>query len=103
MAQVFSHPSEIDKYIHDMDTFKAKLSNFCKEKSDCEHAGNIIRFQIKDGYAVYMVLDYNRIIHIPESDAYQIHDSHARGLNKDDIISLVDCQKALDELFALHN
>ena len=109
MAKVFGFPNEItfpefqwkdqNKYEKDVQEAKDKLKVFCKENSKCPDAGKIISFQIADGYAQYMIFKYSEIIHIPEGDAYQIHDATARGLRKADIVNMLKAEKLMDSLF----
>lgn len=88
-----------EKYKADCDEYREKLRAFCKSQTKCPDAGVIIRFQIADGYAQYMVMSYTKLIHIQEDDAYSIPAAHARGLNKADILQNIKSAKALAELF----
>jgi hypothetical protein len=110
MAKVFSTPENIQcpgfqwndqaKYSADVSAFKESLKTFCKDNSKCPDAGEIIRFQIADGYAQYMVFKYTELFHIEEGDAYQIPEAHSRGLRKADIIQKIKAGKAMEKLFA---
>lgn len=78
---------------------KDKLKEFCKEQSNCPHAGEVVGFPVADGKALYMILDYKRLIHLPINDAWSIPEAHARGLRKEDLIGIVERQNAIDALF----
>lgn len=111
MATVYSHPEEIqdlnesllcsdyEGYKKDMERFEADLKAFCQENSKCPHAGEVIDFPVADGKALYMVLDYRRLIHLPFYDGYGIPDAHTRGLRKADIVQNIERRKAIRELF----
>ncbi|CAH6992030.1 conserved hypothetical protein [Vibrio chagasii] len=112
MAKIYSHPRHIEFPKPDyrnynraeedkkLAKFLEELRNFCKtERPKCPDAGKIIRFQVADGYAQYMIYDYRTIIHIPEGDAYSIPCAHARGLLKADLVSLVKSEEAKAKLF----
>lgn len=109
MAQVYNTPESIpfppyqwkdqSKYESDVSDFKEELKEFCQKESKCPDSGEIISFQIADGYAQYMVLSYSKLIHIPEGDGYEISDALARGLRKDDIIGHIKYAKGIKELF----
>lgn len=111
MAKVCAIPEDIaplndsimfdyEAYEKDYQRLKKELGDWCKKYSKCPHAGEIIDFPIADGKAIYMVFDYNQIIHIPFGDAWQIPDAHARGLIKEDIVQNVERRKAIADLFA---
>jgi|AntDeeMinimDraft_5_1070356.scaffolds.fasta_scaffold08800_3 hypothetical protein len=111
MATVYSAPKGFEFPNYDIslsheenrqkeDEATAKLKEFCREQSNCPHAGEVIGFPIADGKAMYMILDYKRLIHMPVGDAWSIPDAHARGLRKADLIHEVDRGKSLAALFA---
>lgn len=68
------------------------------------NTGELVRFPIADGYAVYMVAEDNKgvlsLIHSPLGDAYSISEAHARGLNKKDILQHIGQHKAMRKLFS---
>lgn len=109
MVQIYNSPETIQfpayqwkdpsKYEADIAFLKNELKVFCQKESKCPDAGEIIRFQIADGYAQYMIFSYTKLIHIPEDDAYQISDALARGLRKEDILGSIKNAKALKKLF----
>ncbi|MBR37171.1 MAG: hypothetical protein CMF13_02245 [Idiomarina sp.] len=112
MATVYRHPEHIEEpqYCGDYKkhedaekTFIQNIVDFCKENSNCPHAGEEINFPIADGKARYIVLNYRQIIHLPVGDKWSIPDAHARGLRKDDIIQNIESRKALEALFENRN
>lgn len=59
--------------------------------------GEVIRFGVGDGYAMYMVMNGTKIMHLPLGDAWQIPDAHARGLR---VAEEVKRERAWRELFS---
>jgi len=61
---------------------------------------DIVRFQIADGYAKYLVTPSRTTLkHIPIGDGYRIPAAYVRGLTKTDIERHLGSQRALAELF----
>jgi hypothetical protein len=65
------------------------------------YIGEIVRFGVGDGNAVYMILRLKpcEIMHIPIGDAWQIPAAHARGLKASDLRGMVERDRKLTELF----
>lgn len=65
-------------------------------------AGEIIRFQVADGYAQYMVAREKPLwlLHLPIHDAWTIPAAHLRGLQLSDVRQQVESGRRLDALFA---
>lgn len=74
---------------HIFDTAKAGL------------VGEVIRFQVADGYAQYMVWQQSplSLIHIATMDGYSIPEAHIRGLRLADVKDLVARERRMRELF----
>ena len=70
---------------------------------DGELVGAVIRFQIADGYALYLVSEVGaknvELQHIPYCDGYQIPAAHLRGLTKADISQQVNAERRMAALF----
>ena len=64
-----------------------------------KRTGEIVRFQVADGYALYMLADGQKsaLIHLPYGDAYQYPD--VRYLPKAEILRRVEADKRLTALF----
>lgn len=64
--------------------------------------GKVVKFQIADGYAEYMVVSEKpvQLIHLGFGDGYQIPDAHMRGLNLSDIREMVKSEEALARMFS---
>lgn len=83
--------------------FRMIQSNGCKrvkEHSDCEYAGEIVKYHIADGYAEYMVFSVKpvKLVHIPLYDAY--HFPYAHRWTAKDIKDMVKRERAMKELFS---
>lgn len=65
-------------------------------------SGEIIRFQIADGYAQYMVESSRplRLVHLNVCDGYQVLGATIRGLRLADVEAMVARERRLAELFA---
>lgn len=63
--------------------------------------GEIVRFQVADGYAEYVVWKQKplQLIHLSHGDGYAIPAAHERGLRLSDVRQNVERSKALAELF----
>lgn len=63
------------------------------------HSGQIVRFPIGDGFALYMLADgpQSFLIHLPYGDGYHYPD--AQHLPKDEIIRRIDGERRLADLF----
>ena len=110
MAKLYSVPSEIRKpkvdfsdfkaYERDCERYENEIRAFIKQSGyNGKNAGEIIRFQVADGYAQYMVLSMRpaSLIHIDTMDAW--HFQYAHALSAKDIQEAVDREKAMAKLF----
>jgi len=110
MGKVYSPPSSIEKPQFSIDDlpgyFKAeeeyvkKVQDWAKENGDSEGlSGEIIRFQVADGYAQYVVwkLKPVTLIHLPVGDAWQF--PYANLLTVKDVKQQVQHEKALANIF----
>ena len=96
--------SDIDAYNKACSKFEQDLKDWCikranKADADTTNIGEIIRFPVADGYALYMVaaLKPIQLIHIPTWDAWEFQ--YANRLTKQDILDKIDQQKKLTKLF----
>jgi hypothetical protein len=90
---------DFGKYKKSCDKFMDDLRDFCIKRNPDEHVGEVIKFPVADGYALYMVASLKPIelIHIPLMDAYEFEYVHK--LSKKDILEKIKNQKALEKLF----
>lgn len=112
MAQVFSAPASIAPPVIDYrndDTgekaeneYIAAIADYCKARRPAaDGIGEVVRFPVADGYALYMVasLEPAELIHIPLGDGWSIPDAHLRGITADDLVSRIEAGRALRKLF----
>ena len=114
MAKIYSAPEGYEAPKMDFTNFNAaawkkadndyiaRLSEWCKgcNPNDPEYVGQIIKFPVADGNAIYMVASLKpvELIHLELGDAW--HFRFANRLTKKDVIKEVDRLKAIKELFA---
>lgn len=60
--------------------------------------GPVIKFQVADGYALYLYKD-NGLYHLPLGDGYQVMGALIRGLTKREVEAMVEREKNLAALF----
>ena len=94
-----------DEHQAKQNAFIARLKDWCIEriknsgKKTSDYIGEIIRFPVADGYAIYMVASTSpaQLIHIPFDDAYQY--AYAHRLTTADIKQEVDRAKAFEKIW----
>ena len=110
MVKIFSAPAELkvpqldfgdtNAYEPAWEKYEADLKAFCIKRNPSEYVGGIIRFQVADGYAEYMVASMKpvQLIHLEYLDGY--HFEYANRLTAKDIKEKIGQQKAMEKLFA---
>lgn len=63
--------------------------------------GGILRFQVADGYAWYIVTREKplTIAWLPIGDEYEIPDAHIRGLNREDVAGQIAFLRGISKIF----
>lgn len=109
MAKIFGVPKSITKPKFNWEDVQASLKaekeyveelrRYLKKNYKGNNVGEIIRFQVADGYAEYMILsmDPTVLIHIDTGDAYQFEYAHL--LNAEEVQKKLDQQNALNKIF----
>jgi len=111
MATIYSSPTEIalpiinwedmeiDIYQKEVDRYYSELKAFCLKRKKGKNVGTIVKFQIADGYAEYMVSSMRplELIHLPIGDEYQF--PYIQNLTAKDIQQRIDQQIKLDSIF----
>lgn len=69
---------------------------------DGEFAGALLRFQVADGYAYYVVERTSPLTlqYFPYMDEYKIPAAHLHGLDLDDVAEHVQCERAWAKLMS---
>lgn len=79
-----------------------RLHAYADTLDDSEYVGAIVRWQVADGYAEYLVTSMagsGTLQHLPFLDAYTVDPALIRGLRKQDIKERVDASRRLSRLF----
>jgi len=83
-----------------IEAHKLQVTSWLKTKGYTgKRTGEIVRFQVADGYAEYMLGDGRKsiLIHLPYYDGYQYGD--VRFLPKAEIIRRIEAEKEFAKLF----
>ena len=82
----------------------AKFKREARSDDEAEDStvGEVVKFQVADGYAVYGVVSEEplELCYIGQGDYYTIPDAHIRVLELADIKQLVGRERAINEMFA---
>jgi hypothetical protein len=109
MAKVYETPihiqvpefnwENIEQYNKDCDKFKQDLKEFLLKRKKGKLVGEIVRFQVADGYAEYMVAGLKpvELVHIPTWDAWTYQ--YAYLLTAKEIEERINSERMLAELF----
>jgi hypothetical protein len=110
MAKVFLLPDgfeapefdwqNIEKYQKDCAEHTAKLKEWCLNRNPSQkNVGEVIKFQVADGYAEYMVAAIKpvQLLHLPYMDAYQ--SETAPLMTAKAIQDKIDQARAMEKLF----
>ena len=64
---------DINQYEKDCTELTERLKKWCIERNNQKNVGEVIKFQVADGYAEYMVASTKpvQLIHLPFWDGYQ--------------------------------
>jgi hypothetical protein len=107
MAKVYRAPFDAppfrrESWREDEARYIADLRDLARNASKHELVGEIVSFQVADGFARYMVWSVMpfALVHIDTMDGYQIPEAHARGLRLADIKRMLAYDKRVAALFA---
>ena len=91
---------DINQYEKDCLELVERLKKWCIERNNQKNVGEIIKFQVADGYAEYMVAATKpvELIHLPFWDCYQ--SETAELMTAKAIQDKIDQKIMLDKLFA---
>lgn len=91
---------DIDQYNKDCAELTERLKKWCIERNTQKNVGEVIKFQVADGYAEYMVAATKpvELIHLPFWDKYQSEFAHLMTAKA--IQDKIDQTIALNKLFS---
>lgn len=89
-----------DAYQNAEREYEEKVREWAKANGTGKYAGEVVRFQVADGYAGYVVLSLRpvKLIHLSVGDSY--HFQYIERLTAADIRKQIEQEKALAKLFA---
>lgn len=111
MAKVFTLPhgfdapdfnwEDIEQYNKDCADLTDRLKKWCIERNNQKSVGEIIKFQVADGYAEYMVASTIpvQLIHLPFWDAYESEFAHLMTAKA--VQDKIDQTIAFEKLFSI--
>lgn len=82
-----------------------KLQRTSDELPQGKIVGALMRFQVADGYAYYVVSQESPLIllHVPWADGYKANPATIRGINKTYILNYLKQHNLFNELIMSHN
>lgn len=92
-------------YERDLKKHTEALSDWCRSRTPNRRAdspiGEVIRWQVADGYAQYMVYTTSplALIHLDYLDGYEVSEIMLRGLRVSDVKQMIARERRLSELF----
>lgn len=114
MAQAFANPVpapdfmepdgtwNMTKYDERCRAYEAETEKYIRTElgGKHKHTGKILRFQIADGYAQYMIWTPTKWIHLDEVDGYHADAATIRGMRASDVDERLARAERLAALFA---
>ena len=92
---------KIDEYRIKWTEALGRWATEARAKNEGILVGEIVRWQIADGYAQYMVMSQKplKLAHINEGDGYAVDSALIRGLRLVDVMGMINREHALKALF----
>lgn len=97
----FGRDTRVDEYHAAVAAREEEISKWCRERSPKDKlAGKVIRFQVADGYASYVVTSSKPVAVAHLGDEYHAHPALLRGLRAKDIKEQIEREEKFAALFA---
>lgn len=82
------------------DDYIDQLKTVLLRRKNGKNIGEVLRFPVADGYAMYMVASMRplELVHLPLGDCWEFEYVHL--LNAQEVQQRIDSHKALEELFS---
>lgn len=79
-----------------------QLSARSRVLPSCKIIGGVVRFAVADSYAIYLITREKplTLCQLPIGSGWHIPDAHMRGLNKEDIVSLLAKERAIHKFLS---
>lgn len=107
-AEIYSAPEEVAVPKWDSPNWMEEENDYIKNLKahinkmgyKGKNVGEVIKFSVADGYALYMVLNMNpvKLIHLELGDAYQFQYAHL--MTGEEVQGLIDRDRAMAKLFS---
>lgn len=111
MGKIYAPPTEVGtppRYDHKLgweengkaeNAWVEKVKAYARLNGSGKYAGEEVKFQVADGYAIYIVLSLKpvQLIHLPIGDGYQ--ERFVNRLTAKDLTEEIERGQALKELF----
>lgn len=88
-----------DAYVKAEAEYEGKVKAWARENGSGKYAGEVVRFQVADGYAQYVVVSLRpvKLIHLSAGDGYSF--PYVERLTAADLRKQIDAERAFAELF----
>lgn len=99
-APQFDHKKPYQEHVKNTETYMTAVQEWAKKNGKGPEAGEPVKFQVADGYAMYVVFSASpvKLIHLPLFDAYQFQ--YANRLTAADIREEIRRGKMLHAMFS---
>lgn len=92
---------DMEEYQKKCDAYVKQLQTYAKQVGKQSYSGKVVRFQVADGYAEYVIIKLLKkgceLIHINTMDGYQ--DPNVEYISKEGFINKLKQQEAMEKLF----
>ncbi len=100
MAKIIQLPSSIKELSCKSEAaYLEAAEEYCRERYSHPLSGKMLRFQVADSFAQYMVAGHEELVHLTHGDGWSIADAHIRGLNQQEISNAVEQLAFINSLF----
>ena len=101
-APSFSMAISYDEMFDREEKYRDAVAKEARDRNPSDpHAGEVIKFPVADGYALYVVERTNppELLHLQTGDAWRLQSFAEKGIDAEDIARLVKRERAARELF----
>ena len=93
----------LDKLREDEEKFLTELRTFLRKRNGGKYVGKVVKFQVADGYAKYMVASVRplELVNIPFDDEYQFQ--YIYNMKWSDIKARIKYEETLEKIYTNQN